>query len=43
MIKCPYNRQKQYCKECKGICEHNRRRAMCYECGYRPKHCLYNK
>jgi len=32
--KCEHNRQKRYCKECKGssICEHNRRRSQCKEC-----------
>ena len=31
MPKCPHNRRKSICKECKGssICEHNRIKYMC--------------
>ena len=33
--KCPHNRQKSTCKECKGscVCEHNRIRRQCSLCG----------
>jgi len=32
--KCPHNRQKSQCRECKGssICEHDKRRRQCIEC-----------
>lgn len=33
--KCPHNRKRYYCRECKGgaFCQHNRVKAMCKECG----------
>ena len=45
MPKCPHNRRKSICKECKGssICEHNRIKYMCKECGYIPKLCPHNR
>ena len=35
MPKCPHNRRKAQCYECKGsqICLHNRIKSQCKECG----------
>ena len=45
MPKCPHNRKKLQCKECKGssICPHNRIKYRCKECGYILKLCPHNR
>ena len=42
--KCPHDRRKARCKECKGgsICEHNRNRYFCKDCGGKEI-CIYRR